>query len=159
MRALLIALCCCLCLGAVCRAQQADQPPILLVYVGEDDVGDSSVPSSILPRIALGVEQPTLKIIALEKCTTVWTGTGAQNGIAVQLKPEDAKILSAALWSNSHTTLRPIRIWFATPDNKVLDSLKAPSIERNLTKHGIIAFYPGLQPSIINYLAEKLKPK
>lgn len=161
MKTLLLSLCAgMLAATAPCQAQQpaANEPaPLLLVYVVKQ--GDNA-----LPRIALGLEKPSLKISAFEKCVSVSTRNPKLNGLAVQLKTDDAKALVAAmktLGAPDARELPNVVLWFTTPDNKALDYLSTATtndIETNL-KAGIIEFDADSEGTITRYLSTQLHPE
>lgn len=149
--------------AAPCRAQQpaptgAESPavPLMLVYVARPD-------DDMLPRIALGVEAPAVKIMAFEKCVQV-SANPQLPGIAAQLQAEDAKALVAAvkaLGAPDARELPDVVLWFTTPDNKELNSISTGATngaEANLIK-GIFFFDPRYEQLVVPYLEEKLHPK
>ena len=141
-----------------CRAQQpaTDSAPLMHVYVATND-------ENALPRIALGLEKPALKIRAFEKCVRIYTDPQYKY-LAVQLKPEDAQALIAAikaLGAPDALSLPRVRLFFTTVDDKLLDSLdtSANNAEGNLLKAGVVEFDPSAQRAIVDYLIEKLHPQ
>ena len=142
-----------------CLAQQpVNEPnaPLLLVYVVKH--GENA-----LPRIALGLEKPALKIAAFEKCVRLSTANPKLVGIAVQLTAEDTKTLTAAMKATGAPDARELPnvvIWFTTPDNKALDYLDTSTspIEANLTR-GILMFDADSEEPVVRYLNEKLHPE
>ena len=151
-----------LAMAAPCRAQQppvADKTaPLLYVYVAKD--------AGVLPRIALGLEKPALKISAFANCALLTSKETAKlAGLAVQLNPGDTKALVAAVREvapvaeerNAPAAL----LFFATPDNKALSvlSLNSTAVGPNLIEKGVIGFYVEDQPDAVGYLVEKLHPK
>ena len=161
MRTVWLSLCAGLVFAAMpCRAQQpADEPaaPLLLVYVAKSD-------DNVLPRIALGIEKPALKITAFEKCVRISTTNPQFPGIAAQLKAEDTKTLVAAikaLGAPDARELPTVVIWFATPDAKGLNYLSTGGnggTEANLIK-GVLLFDPRYEEPVARYLNEKLHPE
>ena len=141
-----------------CRAQQpANEPvPLILVYLAK--LNDNA-----LPRIALGLEKPALKISAFAKCVRISTANPKLMGLAAQLQPEDAKTLVAAIKAMGAPDARELPdvvIWFTTPDNKVLDYVNTgiTAAESNLTKTGVLMFDPDSELTVVQYLNEKLHP-
>ncbi len=164
MRSFLLALCALglLALVPVCPAQTtpaADKgTPFLYVYAAKD--------AGALPRIALGMERPALKISALASCALIAPAENAKlAGVAVQLNPADAKVLTTTIKEVAASTEASdspnVVLFFATPDNKALGflSLENQAAEHNLFKSGVIGFYPEEQPDAVRYLTEKLHPK
>ena len=124
-------------------------PPFLLVYLAR--YGENAA-----PRIALGLEKPTLKIGAFESSARL-----ADGGIAVQLTPEDARTLVAAMKAMAAldaTSLPNVLLWFTTPDNRLLDCVATANEneEENIVKAGVIDFGFSRQPVLVAYLAERL---
>ena len=147
---------------APCRAQQspvADKTaPLLYVYVAKD--------GGVLPRIALGLEKPALKISAFANCALIASKETAKlAGLAVQLNPGDTKALIAAVREVAPVAEErnaPVALlFFTTPDNKALSvlSLNSIAVGPNLIEKGVIGFYPEDQPDAVSYLVEKLHPK
>ena len=143
-----------------CGAQQsADEPaaPLMLIYVAKPG-------ENVLPRIALGLEKPTLKIVTLEKCVRISTANPKLAGLAVQLKAEDTKTLVAAmkaLGAPDARELPNVIVWFTSPDNKALDYFDTGvggGIEANLIK-GILMFDVDSEEPVVRYLNEKLHPE
>ena len=157
MKNLLLALCGCLLATAVCEAQQPAETPAPLLFVYAVRYEDNA-----LPRIALGLEKPALKIQAFEKCVTL---PRLNPGLAVQLKPEDAKTLIAAiktLGAPDAKELPGVFLWFTTPDNQALGAIvtsNPPSNEINLVKAGVLSFGSQGEGPIVSYLLEKLHPQ
>lgn len=155
-----LSLCAGMMLAAIpCRAQQpaAEVPaPLLLMYVVK--YGESA-----LPRVALGLEKPTLRIAAFAKCVRVSTANPDLMGLAAQLNAEDSITLVdaiKALGAPDARELPNVIIWFATPDNKALDYISTgvvSGIEDNLIK-GIFMFDTDKKPTL-TYLNEKLHPE
>ena len=160
MRSFLLALCACLVVAPFCRAQSPvdNPPPLLLVYAVK--YGDNA-----LPRIALGLEKPALKIQGFEKCVTLSKANPKLSGLAVQLKPDDAKTLVAAmkaLAAPDAKELPAVILWFATPDNHALGLIQTgnpPSNETNLVRAGVLSFDSDDAGAVIGYLIEKLHPQ
>ena len=159
MKTWLLALCAGSSLAAFpCRAQQPanDSASLMLrVYVAGND-------ENAPPRIALGLEKPALKIGAFEKCVRIYANLQYKY-IAVQLKPEDAKALIAAikaLGAPDAPELPRVRLFFTTVDDKILDSLDtgANNAEGNLLNAGVVEFDPSAQRAVVDYLMEKLHP-
>ena len=147
---------------APCRAQQspvADKTaPLLYVYVAKD--------AGVLPRIALGLEKPALKISAFADCVLLTSKETAKlAGLAVQLNPGDTKALVAAVREVAPTAEErnapAALLFFATSDNKALSflSLNNTAVGPNLIEKGVIGFYVEDQPDAVAYLVEKLHPK
>ena len=148
--------------AAPCRAQQssaADKTaPLLYVYVAKD--------AGVLPRIALGLEKPALKISAFANCVLLTSKETAKlAGVAALLDPGDAKTLVAAITKVAPTSEErnapAALLFFATSDNKVLSvlSLNSSAVGPNLIEKGVIGFYLEDQPDAVSYLVEKLHPK
>ena len=143
-----------------CPAQQtpsSEPAPILLVYVAK--FGENA-----LPRIALGLEKPALKISAFEKCTWLSTANPKLSGLAAQLKSDDLKTLIAAmkaLGAPDARELPDVVIWFTTPDNKALDYVNTgtSNAEANLVKNGVLMFDSESEVATVRYLNETLHPK
>ena len=148
--------------AAPCRAQPSPvtdkAAPLLCVYVAKD--------AGILPRIALGLEKPALKISAFANCALIISKeTSKLAGLAVQLNPGDTKALVAAVREvapvaeerNAPAAL----LFFTTPDNRALSflSLNNTAVGPNLIEKGVIGFYVEDQPDAVGYLVEKLHPK
>ena len=145
--------------AAPCRAQTpaGEAAPLMLVYLAKVD-------DNALPRIALGLEKPVLKIAAFAKCVRISTANENLGQIAAQLTPEDTRTLVAAIKAlgapDAHE-LPNVVIWFASPDNKVLDSVSTSgsNIEPNLVKDGVFMFGPQNELPVVRYLTEKLHPE
>ena len=147
--------------GAPCRGQSppaADAVPLMFVYV--ETINDNA-----LPRIVLGLEKPALKIGAFEKCAVISTAYLQRNGLAVQLKPDDVKTLSAAINATAASRVShppAVRLWFATPENKVLGFIdtEADHAAGNILETGVLEFESGAQDqgAIATFLTEKLHP-
>ena len=120
---------------------------------------------NVLPRIALGLEKPTLKIQGFEKCVTLSDSNPKLNGIAAQLKPDDAKALVSALKALAAPDAKDLPatiLWFTTPDNKALGYVNTgnpPSNETNIVKAGVLCFDSEDGGAIIGYLMKKLHPQ
>ena len=147
---------------APCRAQQspaADKTaPLLYVYVAKD--------AGILPRIALDLEKPALKISAFANCALLTSKETAKlAGVAALLDPGDTKTLVAAITKVAPTSEErnaPVALlFFTTPDNKALGvlSLNSTAVGPNLIERGVIGFYVEDQPDTVGYLVEKLHLK
>ncbi len=160
MKILLHALCGVLVLAtAPCHAQTpADGPaPLMFVYV-------SKYGENALPRIVLGLEKPALQVVSLEKCATVSRINLKLGGLAVQLKPDDAKALIAAikaLGAPDASVPPEVVLWFTTPDNKALDSLYTGTTNagENLRKSGVLYLDAEVQGVLIGFLMNHLHPQ
>ena len=157
MKRLLFILCARWLLATVpCPAQEAaaDSTPLLLVYVAR--FGET-----IWPRIALGLEKPVLRVAAFEKCVRMSTLNPNFSGLAAQLRPEDARTLAAAMKAMAApgaTTVPRLTLWFATPDNKVLDHIDTLNGESNILDAGIIEIDPPEQETLLRFLDRNLHP-
>ena len=164
MKSFLFSLCVGLLLASAspCLAQQPSSAvkavPFLYVYVAKD--------GGALPRIALGLEKPVLKIGGFANCTLITYDKNASfTGLAVQLSPGDAEALIAAIKEVAPVTdgdpSSDAVLYFTTPDNKVLSyhSLANSADWPNLVKVGVIGFYHEDQADTFSYLTEKLHPK
>ena len=130
--------------------------PLMFVYITKPD-------DNVLPRIALGVEKPALKITALEKCVRVTVANPKLAGIAAQLKADDTRTLVAAikaLGAPDARELPNVVIWFTASDNKALDYINTSgsNIEANLVKGVLMFDFDGEEP-MVRYLNEKLHPE
>ena len=137
-----------------CRAQSpADgaHPPLVLVYV--ELYGGNPA-----PRIALGLEKPALKIEAFESYASISTANTNLAGLALKLKPDDAKALVAAmkaLAAPGATTLPHVVLWYAQPDNSVLDFADTLNSESNIVDSGVLDLDSN-QHTTIEYLLTRL---
>ena len=142
-----------------CSAQQpaSDPVPLLLVYATK--YGDN-----VTPRIALGLEKPALRVRAFEKCARISAVASKNASIAVQLKPDDAKTLVAAMealeGSDPQESTR-VELWFTTPDNKILGAIimALADVNGNNLKAGVIEFDSGGQQLVVEHLTETLHPQ
>lgn len=162
MKTWLLALCVVwLCAANSCPAQEpgVDAAPLMFVYVAKYS-------ENLSPRIALGLEKPALKIVTFEKCVQVFADAKVDPklaDIAVQLKPDDAKTLIAAIKALGAPDARELPdalLLFTTPDNKIMDGfdMGKNNAEGNILKGGVIEFDPDAQSSVVRYLTEKLHP-
>ena len=156
MKTLLLALCFCLLAFFRSNAQQPGPKPILLVYVQKSDQ------PAVAPRIALGLVQPTLIVSSFEKSAALTNlkEPSKWDGIAVQLRPDDAKLflkgLNAALFDAANDA-NAGTVWFATPDNKVLGCLERNLVQTVIGDNGILLFFANDNAPLIHYLEPVLK--
>ena len=78
-------------------------------------------------------------------------------GVAVQLQPEDAKVLADALKQGSSKPNKMI-ILLATPDNALVGTLPSDKVGSDIDRGGVIGFYAGNSSDdpIIKYLMTKV---
>ncbi len=153
MKTFLLIICGCLSGLSFCQAQQAtgEAAPFLFVYVSDQ----SEAPAG--PRIALGLEHPLLRISGFAKCARI-AGVDSVEGLAVQLRPADAKVLADALKPQNSSSTKKI-IWLAIPDNALIGTLLSDNVEGNIDYAGVIGFYTGSDPAIVKYLLMKAHPE
>ena len=157
MKNFLIALCACLMAAVDCHAQQPVETPAPLLFVYVVKYGENA-----LPRIALGLEKPALKIDGFEKCVTLSRVNPKLGGLAAQLKPDDAKTLVAAMKALAAPDAKEIPaaiLWFTTPDNKALgliNTANPPSNETNIVKSGVLYLDSDDAGFVIGYLMKNL---